>query len=59
MKTIKVKQLNREDFRKYGAYERMIDPETITFGGEPVQFFRDMLPMQLGSEQVSFSICRV
>ena len=59
MRTIKVKELNREDFRKYGSYERMVNPETITFGGEPVQFFRDMLPMHIGSEQVSFSICRV
>ena len=58
MKTIKVKQLNRDDFKRYGSYNTLMDPE----GAEnraPVRFYPDLAPMFIGSEQVSFSNCRV
>lgn len=60
MKQTMIKKLSLESFRDYGTFRRMIDPDTPAIGGKPVQFFRDMLQLELGtSTRASFSICRI
>jgi len=60
MRKVKIKELGLEDFRAYGSFANMIDPEAAYFGEEPIQFFRDMVQLDLGGKgTASFSICRV
>jgi ureidoglycolate lyase len=60
MKTIRYQALNHEDFRPFGDFVNLIDPDTDKFGTPPVEFYRDMIPLQIGPYGVaSFSICRV
>lgn len=56
-----IKELNREDFNKYGSYAKMLDPEgAIKFGAEPIEFYRDMIQLNMGnSNTASFSLCRL
>lgn len=54
----KVKKLTLEDFKKYGTYAKLIDPETaVKIGEKPVEFFRDMIQMN-NPGTASYSICR-
>jgi len=60
MHKLHVKELSVEGFARYGHYARMIDPEAEKIGTAPVEFFRDMVPLNLGaSTTASFSVCRV
>jgi len=59
MRKTKIKRLSIAEFRTYGAFANMIDPQAIRIGEPPVQFFRDMLQLELGAKTASFSICRV
>jgi ureidoglycolate lyase len=60
MRKVRIRELGLESFRPYGSYANMIDPDAPKIGKEPVEFFRDMLPLDLGGASVaSFSICRV
>ncbi len=61
MNILTIKTLNRDNFIKYGTYSNMINPDTVKFGGEPVEFYRDMLQLPLGTAgaAASFSVCRV
>ena len=60
MQKINVQELTRESFAPYGYYATMINPKTEKIGDEPVEFFRDMVPLDLGaSTTASFSVCRV
>jgi ureidoglycolate lyase len=52
------KKLNLEDFKKYGTFANMIDPEAVAFGEKPVQFFRDIIQDD-NQGTASYSICRV
>jgi ureidoglycolate lyase len=55
-----IKELNFNDFRKYGNYSDMLKPEGIKFGEEPVEFFRDMVQQKMDSScAVSYSLCRL
>lgn len=60
MKNIRIQQLNHENFRIYGDYANLINPEAVSIGNPPVEFFRDVIPLHLAQNNVaSFSICRV
>jgi ureidoglycolate lyase len=60
MRKVKTRELSLEAFAPYGAFADMLDPEAAHFGDEPIQFYRDMVQLDLGGKGVaSFSICRV
>jgi ureidoglycolate lyase len=60
MHKVHVKELSLEEFSRYGYYAHMIDPKAEKIGQEPVEFFRDMVPLDLGTATTaSFSVCRV
>ena len=60
MRRIRIKELDRESFDVYGSYHRMINPRAEKIGEEPIEFFRDMVLLYLGSvSTASFSVCRV
>ena len=60
MKTVKVKELGLKAFAKYGSYANMINPKATKIGKEPIEFFRDMVQLDLGGADIaSFSVCRV
>jgi ureidoglycolate lyase len=60
VKKVKLKELTREDFNTYGTFAQLINPDAVKIGDEPVEFFRDMAPLDLGiNTKASFSVCRV
>lgn len=60
MREVKFKELTLEGFAPYGYFTNMLNPEAIKIGEKPIEFFRDMLKMDLGGNtNPSFSICRV
>ena len=60
MRKTKVKELSLEGFGKYGSFGNMINPDTVKLGTEPIEFYRDMVPLDLGCRSIaSFSVCRV
>jgi len=54
----KAKKLTLENFKKYGTYSNLIDPEAVAFGEKPIQFFRDIIQDD-NQGTASYSICRV
>lgn len=55
-----VEELTLETFNSYGRFVQAIDPTTPKLGERPIEFFRDMLQVDLGcSTKASFSILRV
>jgi ureidoglycolate lyase len=55
-----IKELNYEDFYKYGSYSSMLSPKGIKFGNEQIGFYRDMIQLDIGQTgTVSFSLCRI
>lgn len=60
MKSVKVEELTVEKFLPFGFFSKMINPESEKIGAPPLEFFRDMLQMDLGGHgQASFSTCRI
>jgi ureidoglycolate lyase len=62
MLEIKVQELTKENFEKYGSFCNLINPVDAICGGtgHPVAFYRDMMPVHVpGPSLPSFSICRV
>jgi len=60
MRKQRIKELSLEGFRLYGAFANLVNPSAYQFGAEPIQFFRDMLQLELGTRsRASFSVCRV
>ena len=60
MKKVQVQQLSVEAFLPYGTYARHIDPQAVKMGQPPVEFFRDMVQLNLGGHSIaSLSTCRV
>ena len=54
-----VKELTLEHFTRYGAFGQMINPQADKIGEEPIEFFRDMIQLDLGGASIaSFSTCR-
>lgn len=58
MKTVKVQQLSREKFSRYGTYANMINPVADATGAKDAEivFYRDMVQQTL-SDSPSFSTC--
>lgn len=57
---VAVKELSLEAFAPYGTFANMINPDATKIGAEPIEFFRDMILLDLGAARcASFSICRV
>jgi len=60
MPSAKIEQLTMESFVPYGYFSPMINPKTEKIGNPPIEFYRDMLQLDLGlMTKASFSICRV
>ncbi len=60
MKKVVARKLSLDDFNVYGSFARLIDPRAPKIGEEPIEFYRDMLQLDLGGKAIaSFSICRV
>ena len=56
----KIKKLETDAFKKYGRFEKIVEPDQVYFGQDPIRFYRDMVQMdtcQTGN--LSFSVCRV
>ena len=59
MKTIKVKELSKSAFAKYGEYYDFLEPESTYIGESPIEFYRDAMLVSLGNQSMpSFSVCR-
>ena len=55
-----IQELTTEAFAIYGSFGRMINPEAPKIGEKPIEFFRDMVRLDLGAASIaSFSTCRV
>lgn len=55
-----VQPLSLTAFQKYGAYANMTPPSGPRIGKPPIEFYRDMLQLDLGGKGIaSFSVCRV
>lgn len=60
MRELKIEQLTTESFSPFGSYAMMLNPETDKLGAPPIEFFRDMVQLNLGGAHLaSFSVCRV
>ncbi len=60
MITKNIEELTPPGFSDFGRFARFIDPTTPHIGTKPVEFFRDMLQLDLGATtKASFSVCRV
>ena len=60
MRKTTVKELSLAGFQNYGVFANLINPKAYFFGAPPIQFFRDILQLNLGGASIaSFSICRV
>ena len=55
-----IKELTLKDFQYYGSFANMLNPQTPKIGEKPIEFFRDMVLLELGTKTTaSFSVCRV
>ena len=60
MRDVNISELTKERFEPYGAFANMIHPDATKIGAEPIEFFRDMVQLNLGGQSIaSFSVCRV
>jgi len=60
MRKTRIQKLSYESFSRYGMFANMVNPQADKIGREPVEFFRDMVRLDLGTRTIaSFSICRV
>lgn len=60
MAKLRIKEISLEAFRNYGTYGNMTAPTGPVFGAPPVEFYRDMVQLDLGGNTfASFSVCRV
>ena len=60
MRTVKVEELSCENFKSFGFYANMINPDTEKFGSPPREFYRDIIQQNIGNTYtVSYSITKV
>jgi len=60
MRKVRIKELTHESFSPYGSFANLINPNSIKIGDAPIEFYRDMVLLNLGNNnQASFSVCRV
>jgi ureidoglycolate lyase len=58
---VSVEELSVEGFLPFGTFAGHLNPDTARLGEPPVEFFRDMLQLNLGAGQsiASLSTCRL
>ena len=49
MRSIRVEELSLEAFAPFGNYGHFLNPETVKIGAAPIEFYRDMVPLNLGA----------
>jgi len=60
MKKVNIKVLTLEDFKIYGSFSNMINPDTPSLGNDSIRFYRDMEILDLGqASDAAFSVTRV
>lgn len=59
MRKLRAETLRLERFAKYGTFCRMLDPEAERLGPPPVEFYRDLVHVNLGRGTPCFSVTRV
>ena len=60
MTELRVRELSLEGFQTYGTFADMVRPRGAVIGGRPIEFYRDMVSLDLGGySAASFSVCRV
>lgn len=60
MAKLDIKELSPQAFGVYGSFANMVNPAAEVIGEEPVEFYRDMVLLDLGVRSVAaFSTCRV
>lgn len=60
MNNKKIKELSLDSFHIYGSFADMINPGSVKFGEKPIEFYRDMVLVDLGtSRSAAFSTLRV
>lgn len=60
MREAHVEQLTLDSFSPFGQFANLVDPDTEVIGTPPVEFYRDMVQLDLGgATRASFSVCRV
>jgi len=60
MSQISIQELTHEAFSPYGSFSHMINPQAPKLGEAPIEFFRDMVLLDLGlAHSAAFSVCRV
>jgi ureidoglycolate lyase len=60
VRTVQPKELSVEAFLPYGSSAQQIDPNGAVIGAPPVEFYRDMVQLNLGGHSIaSLSTCRV
>ncbi len=60
MRTVEVEELSVDAFSPFGFVAGHLNPSAEKIGDAPVEFFRDMAQLDLGSaNRASFSTCRV
>ncbi|MCC8109872.1 MAG: ureidoglycolate lyase [Planctomycetes bacterium] len=57
MRYITIEQLTPESFSPFGSYRDLLHPEGECIGGEPIEFFRDMVHLHIDNPTIA--ICRV
>ena len=50
MRKAAIQELTLEAFGKYGYFANSINPDAVKLGSDVVEFYRDMVPLDLGSE---------
>lgn len=59
MKTTGYRKLTKEAFSQYGDFASILNPQGKKFGEPPVEFYRDLVLQNVGSDKVSYSACVV
>ncbi len=57
MRNVTIEPLTMEAFSPFGSYRDLLHPDGECIGGEPIEFFRDMLHMHIDNPTIA--ICRV
>jgi len=60
MRKVKVEQLTLEAFQPFGYFAKMINPKWEKLGKSPIEFYRDMLQVDMGGSTIaSLSTLRI
>lgn len=59
MRKLAIQELSWEQFSKYGSFQSLTTPRGEKLGPAPVEFFRDLLHLNLGTGTTCISVTRV